>query len=257
MSLATAFDSLLRENYSSFILTIGSYAVAIYTLPNGGYKIFDSHSKDLLGMTHPLGTCTLIEIDSLNNLVQYFHSFHSQTTNATYEARGVRIHKMQSDSDNCVVGYNEECIPSVSKQDNLCPCKECCAISFYSICFSTINSCLYWNTDTVQSIVEHGKLFYQEYYFGKHTFISVLPNKLDICTEHVDVVHGDRFQGTLSSCCSGISKQNLSYILDNKGKSTGFLLWISSYCISCVFQYRAKQELNYNAFVYCADKPAV
>ena len=46
MSLAAAFDYLLRENYNSFLLTIRSYAVAIYSLPNGGCKIFDSHSKD-------------------------------------------------------------------------------------------------------------------------------------------------------------------------------------------------------------------
>ena len=77
MSLAAAFDSLLRENYSSCILTIGSYAVAIYSLANGRYKIFDSHSKDLSGLTHPLGTCTLIETDSLDNVVQYLHTFHA------------------------------------------------------------------------------------------------------------------------------------------------------------------------------------
>ena len=113
MSLAAAFDSFLRENYNKLNLTIRSYAVAIYTLPNGRYKIFDSHSKDLLSMTHPLGTCSLIEIDSLYNLVQYFHSFHSQTTDATYEARDVSIHEKQSDSDNCVADYNEECIPLI------------------------------------------------------------------------------------------------------------------------------------------------
>ena len=45
MSLASAFVSLLSKNYNSFLLTIGSYAAAIYSLPSGGYKIFDSHSK--------------------------------------------------------------------------------------------------------------------------------------------------------------------------------------------------------------------
>ena len=79
MSLATAFDSLLRENYSSFVLTIVSYTVAVYSLSNGRYKIFDSDSKDPSGLTHPLGICTSIEIDSLDNLVQYLHTFHAET----------------------------------------------------------------------------------------------------------------------------------------------------------------------------------
>ena len=246
MSLAAAFDSLLRENYSSFILTIGSYAVAIYSLANGRYKIFDSHSKDLSGLTHPLGTCTLIEIDSLDNVVQYLHTFHAQTINTTYEVKDVRIQEMHIDNGNDTAGCSEECISSISKQGNLCPCKECCAISFYSICFSTIKSCAYWNSDIVESIAENGKIFYQEHCFGKHTFISDLPNKLEIGTGHVDAVHGARCQGVLS-CSSSPSKQNLkSYILDNKVNNTGFLLWISSYCISCIFQYRMKQQLSYN-----------
>ena len=204
MSLASAFVSLLRENYNSFLLTIGSYAVAIYSLPSGGYKIFDSRSKDLSGMTHPLGTCTLIEIDSLDNLVQYFHTFHAETTNTTYEAKGVSIQEMHIDNENNTAGCSGECISSISKQVNLCPYKDCCAISFYSICFATIKSCGYWNSDTVESIVENGKIFYQEYCFGEHSFFSDLPNKLDIGIAHVDVVHGARSQGVLS-CISSIT----------------------------------------------------
>ena len=79
---------------------------------------------------------------------------------------------------------------------------------------------------------------------------------MDIGTGHFDVVNGARCQGVLS-CSSSHSKQNLkSYILDNKVNNTGFLLWISSYCISCIFQYRMKQQLNYNIFSYCVYKPA-
>ena len=88
----------------------------------------------------------------------------------------------------------------------------------------------------------------------KHSFFSNLPNKLDIGIAHVDVVHGARSQGVLS-CSSSISKQNLSsYIVDNKGNNTGFLLWISGYCISCVFQNRV--NLRYNLFAYDVNKPA-
>ena len=42
-------------------------------MPNERYKVFDSHRRDLLGMGHPLGTCALIEIDSLTNFGIYMH----------------------------------------------------------------------------------------------------------------------------------------------------------------------------------------
>ena len=90
-TLDAAFESLVRENYSNFILTVGSYAVAIYCLDSGVFKVFDSHSKDLFGQTHRLGTCTvIIEIDSLNKLVQYFKDFHAQTS-SVYELRKMNI----------------------------------------------------------------------------------------------------------------------------------------------------------------------
>ena len=76
-SLSAAFNSLVTANYHAFILTVDIYMVAIYCLPNGRYKVSDSHSRDLLGMAHPYGTCTLIEIDSVMNLVQHFQNLYT------------------------------------------------------------------------------------------------------------------------------------------------------------------------------------
>lgn len=73
-------------------------------------------------------------------------------------------------------------------------CKESCPISFYSICFSTWKSCNYWTSQTVDSTIENERAFYQKYYPGKYIFISDLPNKLEIDTGHVKVVHGARCQ---------------------------------------------------------------
>lgn len=118
----------------------------------------------------------------------------------------------------------------------LCSCKECAAVSFYSISFSTLESCNYWTSETVDSIIENGRTFYQKCYSGKCVFISDLPQILDIGTAHVKDVHGARCQGYLS-CNVVPSKQQLkTAILDDKESSTSFLMWISSYCISCVFQ---------------------
>ena len=251
-SLSAAFNSLVTDNYHAFILTVDIFTVAIYCLPDTGYKVFDSHNRDLLGMADPYGTCTLIEIDSLMNLVQYFQNLYTQTSNI-YEIKGVNIIEMQSNSQNentlCVVNRDLSCNEQFN-EINLCSCRECCAISFYCICFLTLKACNYWTSETVDSIVKNGKAFHQKYHCGKHLFFSDLPDKLDIDTGHVEVVTGARSQGYLS-CNAAPSKEHLKrVILDNKESSTGFLMWISSYCISCVFQRRARQKLSYNVFAY-------
>jgi hypothetical protein len=67
-TLHTAFQSLLADNFTSFILTIGSSAVAIYCHGNTGFKVFDSHARDSYGRSNAHGTCVLLEISSLTNL---------------------------------------------------------------------------------------------------------------------------------------------------------------------------------------------
>jgi hypothetical protein len=53
-SLQGAFESLMSDNYTNFILTIGCTGVAIYC-NDIGFKIFDSHARDLCGRSHPEG----------------------------------------------------------------------------------------------------------------------------------------------------------------------------------------------------------
>ena len=69
MSFIGAFQNLIRENYNSFILTIGCITVSVYVTTNGTFKIFDSHAKDSFGMVHPQGTCVLLEVQTLNKLI--------------------------------------------------------------------------------------------------------------------------------------------------------------------------------------------
>jgi len=46
-SLQRAFESLISDGYTNFILTVGVISVAIYCNGNMGLKIFDSHARDL------------------------------------------------------------------------------------------------------------------------------------------------------------------------------------------------------------------
>ena len=68
-SLQITFESLLSQNYTSFILTVGCIGVSIYCNGDIGFKIFDSHARDVYGRAYPQGTCVLLETSSLNSLV--------------------------------------------------------------------------------------------------------------------------------------------------------------------------------------------
>ena len=100
MPIDRAFESLLSQNYFSFILTMGCIGVSIYHTDNGIYKIFDSHARDGYGRSHPLGTCVLLEVPSIQSLVQYFQVIHSLTDN--FEHRGVQINKYEITTANSV-----------------------------------------------------------------------------------------------------------------------------------------------------------
>ena len=58
----SAFEKLLALNNYSLILTVGIIGVAIYSIEDGGYKVFDSHARDMYGDSHSEGTFVLLEI---------------------------------------------------------------------------------------------------------------------------------------------------------------------------------------------------
>ena len=53
-----------------------------------GFKIFDSHVRDLYGRRQPQGTRILLDVLSPDSLVHYFQSIHN---NDIFEVRGVQI----------------------------------------------------------------------------------------------------------------------------------------------------------------------
>ena len=53
------------------MLTIGINTVAVSKNSEQSFKIFDAHSRDLHGMCHSFGKCTLLTIKGIENLVSY------------------------------------------------------------------------------------------------------------------------------------------------------------------------------------------
>lgn len=58
-------DSLRQVflNYNCCLLTVGISTVAVFKISERSFKIFDSHSKDFLGMPSSFGKCTLLYIE--------------------------------------------------------------------------------------------------------------------------------------------------------------------------------------------------
>ena len=256
-SLYSAFQSLRGGRYSSFILTIGNSTVSIYCTEDNIYKVFDSHARDLFGMPHAQGTCVLLEMKSITDLVEYFKTLYS-ASNVLFEMKGVHITNGVSCSQNeitikCHSEISETVHTSKSAgvlstfdDSNLFDFKRCCAIAFYCICFSLINPCGYWNSATLYSIVEHANNFYERTCtnissdtFTRHN----LPNKLEIYEADINVVTSSKNQGIM--CPTSItSMHNLhSLILDRIDGNTGFLLLIPNCCVSCIFQRNSKGKV--------------
>ena len=113
-SLQRAFESLNFRH--QFHINSRVY----YCNSNMGFKIFDSHARDLYGRGQPQGTCVLLEVPSLDSLVHYFQSIH----NDIFEVRGVQIENIQ----NRMVSQN-----SLNETINF---NLSCAVALYSLCYS-------------------------------------------------------------------------------------------------------------------------
>jgi len=200
LSLFEAFELLLRENFMSFILTITTCTVAILGKSNGTFKVFDSHSRDSEGMFDPCGTCVLIEIASLGELVEYFENLYVGIIDASYELKGVRI---STDVTVSVGVTKPEIFPSVNienlngnelisdsslESDTLfCSSTRCCFICFYAICFSILKEIRSWNENTLDAIIENSNQLHENMMLKEqHCTVSDLPNSLAIDIANIE-----------------------------------------------------------------------
>ena len=114
MPLDSALEQLQQESFNSFLLTIEYNTVSIFIDSNNLLKVFDSHARDSFGMPHPLGTCVLLEFDSITNLIEYFKSLYRP--GAIYELMGVKIINVCNEQLQSV--SNNEIVPNTENSDN-------------------------------------------------------------------------------------------------------------------------------------------
>ena len=136
-SLPRAFESLKFESYTNFILTVG--CITVMVIWGSKYLIL---MQEICMVEGSLKVCVLLEVPSLDSLVHYFQSIH----NDIFEVRGVQIENIQ----NRMVSQN-----SLNETINF---NLSCAVALYSLCYSIMKSCNYWNyNSSLPTIVDKGK----------------------------------------------------------------------------------------------------
>jgi len=264
LPLIEAFELLLRENFTSFILTITTCTVAILVKSSGTFKVFDSHSRDSEGMFDPCGTCVLVEIPSLDALVQYFQNLYVGIIDAVYELRGVQISTDVTGRFGLTtteisppvnienLNRNELISDSSLESDTLfCSCTRCCFICFYAICFSILKEIRYWNENTLDAIIEKSNQLHENMMLKEHCTVSDLPNSVAIDVATIEVRFNVVYKGTQKEQESLFVLQEMKKVItENLEHNTGFLMSMSqSKCyVCCIFKRGNMGRKSYAVF---------
>ena len=119
----------------------------------------------------------LLEVNTLNELINYFEGLY-QNPNVLFELKGVHINEKQCDMTD-IFDQQLSAIPVKPNHadgkitTNHIPLLCCCATSFYSICFSIIKYCGYWNSQTLDRITDHANKFYKEKLHGDNNPLAI------------------------------------------------------------------------------------
>lgn len=96
LPLQNVLNMLIKDN-NAFLLTIESNTVAIIFDNKGHYRIFDSHSQDMYGDLTVNGKAIMLELNSIEKIVQYLQNFYSEKSVFSFELLGIKVSNL-SDS---------------------------------------------------------------------------------------------------------------------------------------------------------------
>ena len=245
LPLEFAFESLLREGYQSFILTISILTVAVFHANNGCFKVFDSHSRNSRGMSDALGTCVLLELASVAELVEYFQNLHVGRDDALYEVKGVQI-LMNAEVKNVEPETSDICTTLAC--ENIKKIRECCVVCLYAICFSVIKGISKWDEDTLAAIIENGKKQCENISVTSWWSISDLPN-LVIKGANVKIEYSKVYKKVIQDHLSLLNDEIRLAVTENQDINSGFLMSISNCCyVACIFKRESKRKISYVIF---------
>ena len=203
-----------------------------------GFKIFESHVRDLYGRGQPQGTCVLIKVLSLDSLVHYFQSIHN---NNIFEEREAQIENIQ----NRLVSQNR-----LNETINF---NLSCAVALHSLCYSIMKSCNYWNyNSSLPTIVDKGKKMCCKSSLEHNQQSPVnLPRTVDVCETEVNLDNLFESEGLLTDSlqCKSILENEIIH----NSECTGFLSSFSLYCNSCTFKPTKRSNYMYPPYFIMKD----
>ena len=119
----------------------------------------------------------------------------------------------------------------------------------YSPCSSVIKSCSYWNSNTSSDVIQYGKRLYENSSLNKYLPLDDLPKTVDICRTVVSLdLKSDYSEGILSDSVD--SKSLLENLVRNNSECTGFLMWFSVFCTTCIFKPTKRSKYVYSLLVF-------
>ena len=108
------------------------------------------------------------------------------------------------------------------------------------MCYSVINPCGYWTSGTLSALISNRNSLYNVMGAKRHIMPVHLPRSVSISGAQINLTLGALSTGVL--CCNLAESKSVLKMCFSKhcNEVTGFLLWIGTYCISCVVQQRSR-----------------
>ncbi|XP_015750599.1 PREDICTED: uncharacterized protein LOC107330504 [Acropora digitifera] len=104
-------------------IIIGINTVAVFKDSEQSFKIFVAHSRDLHGMPHSFGKCTLLTIEGIENLVSYLQISCLQIGVVPFEIKGVFVRNNEPDLHNVNESPKIGRLPFNNKRNQMQPIK--------------------------------------------------------------------------------------------------------------------------------------
>ena len=128
MSLQNSLTEVFSNgqlNYNCCLITmiIGINTVAVIKDSEQSFRIFDPHSRDLHGMPHSFGKCTLLTIEGIQNLVSYLQISCLQIGVVPFEIKGVFVRDNEPDLHNVHESPKIEPLPFSNNRNQTQPIK--------------------------------------------------------------------------------------------------------------------------------------
>ena len=91
--------NVLIKDYNAFLFTIESSTIAIIFDNKGHYRIFDSHSRDMYGNLTVNGRAIMLELNSIEEIVQYLQNFYSEKSVFSFELLGIKVSNLSGNQN--------------------------------------------------------------------------------------------------------------------------------------------------------------